>query len=181
VLLQELRKASGQQLREVQMTQGEAVKQLRDERQQAEKKEAQLKVSSSSSMWPACQCLCACLRTPALLKLTRLAAIAGSLCYVCMYILMTFRVVHAVDQSSSSSRADAKHNALMLLCCVAVQADNEQLEASLAAANSQVAKLQQQLNSLNELQQGLQASLQGKQSAEASLMTQLTQVRYWQV
>jgi hypothetical protein len=46
---QELRKASGQQLREVQMTQGEAVKQLRDERQQAEKKEAQLKVSSSSS------------------------------------------------------------------------------------------------------------------------------------
>lgn len=42
--MQELRKASGQQLREVQMTQGEAVKQLRDERQQAERKEAQLKV-----------------------------------------------------------------------------------------------------------------------------------------
>jgi hypothetical protein len=39
-----------------------------------------------------------------------------------------------------------------------------------------VTKLQQQLNSLNELQQGLQASLEGKQSAEASLMTQLTQV-----
>jgi hypothetical protein len=47
--VQELRKASGQQLREVQMTQGEAVKQLRDERQQAEKKEAQLKVSSIST------------------------------------------------------------------------------------------------------------------------------------
>lgn len=30
------------------MTQGEAVKQLRDERQQAEKKEAQLKVGGSS-------------------------------------------------------------------------------------------------------------------------------------
>lgn len=44
--MQELRKASGQQLREVQMTQGEAVKQLRDERQQAERKEAQLKVWS---------------------------------------------------------------------------------------------------------------------------------------
>jgi chromosome segregation ATPase len=57
-----------------------------------------------------------------------------------------------------------------------VQADNEQLEASLAAANSQVNKLQGQLNSLNQLQQGLQASLEGKQSAEASLMTQLTQV-----
>lgn len=42
---QELRKASGQQLREVQVEQGEAVKQLRDERQQAERKEAQLKVS----------------------------------------------------------------------------------------------------------------------------------------
>jgi hypothetical protein len=65
-------------------------------------------------------------------------------------------------------------------CCCAVQADNEQLEVSLAAANIQVAKLQQQLNSLNELQQGLQASLEGKQSAEASLMAQLTQVRCWQ-
>jgi hypothetical protein len=43
--VQELRKASGQQLREVQVVQGEAVKQLQDERQQAERKEAQLKVS----------------------------------------------------------------------------------------------------------------------------------------
>lgn len=47
--LQELRKASGQQLREVQVVQGEAVKQLRDERQQAEKKEAQLKVRAGRS------------------------------------------------------------------------------------------------------------------------------------
>lgn len=45
VAVQELRKASGQQLREVQVVQGEAVKQLQDERQQAERKEAQLKVS----------------------------------------------------------------------------------------------------------------------------------------
>lgn len=44
VCLQELRKASGQQLREVQVVQGEAVKQLQDERHQAERKEAQLKV-----------------------------------------------------------------------------------------------------------------------------------------
>jgi hypothetical protein len=38
------------------MTQGEAVKQLRDERQLAEKKEAQLKVSSSRALanLPAC-------------------------------------------------------------------------------------------------------------------------------
>jgi hypothetical protein len=42
--MQELRKASGQQLREVQVTQGEVSKQLRDERQQAERKKAQLKV-----------------------------------------------------------------------------------------------------------------------------------------
>lgn len=41
---QELRKASGQQLREVQVVQGEAVKQLQDEQQQAKRKEAQLKV-----------------------------------------------------------------------------------------------------------------------------------------
>lgn len=47
VFLQELRKASGQQLREVQVVQGEAVKQLRDERQQAERKEAQLKVNNT--------------------------------------------------------------------------------------------------------------------------------------
>jgi hypothetical protein len=46
--LQELRKASGQQLREVQVVQGEAVKQLQDERQQAERKEAQLKVRCSA-------------------------------------------------------------------------------------------------------------------------------------
>jgi hypothetical protein len=45
LVVQELRKASGQQLREVQVTQGEAVKQLRDERHQAERKEAQLRVS----------------------------------------------------------------------------------------------------------------------------------------
>jgi hypothetical protein len=56
------------------------------------------------------------------------------------------------------------------------QADNEQLEASLAAATAQVSKLQAQLASLSQLQEGLQASLEGKQSAEASLMTQLTQV-----
>lgn len=43
-VLQELRKASGQQLREVQVVQGEAVKQLQDEQQQAKRKEAQLKV-----------------------------------------------------------------------------------------------------------------------------------------
>lgn len=58
-----------------------------------------------------------------------------------------------------------------------LQADNEQLEVSLAAANAQVSKLQAQLASLSELQENLQASLQGKQSAEASLMAQLTQVR----
>lgn len=57
-----------------------------------------------------------------------------------------------------------------------LQADNEQLEASLAAATAQVSKLQAQLASLSELQEGLQASLEGKQSAEASLMAQLTQV-----
>lgn len=67
---------------------------------------------------------------------------------------------------------------LNLVCppYLSAQADNEQLEASLAAANAQVSKLQQQLASLSELQEGLQASLQGKQSAEASLMSQLTQV-----
>lgn len=58
-----------------------------------------------------------------------------------------------------------------------LQADNEQLEASLAAATAQVSNMQAQLASLSELQETLQASLQGKQSAEASLMTQLTQVR----
>lgn len=42
--VQELRKASGQQLREVQVVQGEAVKQLQDEQYQAKRKEAQLKV-----------------------------------------------------------------------------------------------------------------------------------------
>lgn len=65
-----------------------------------------------------------------------------------------------------------------ILCALSflLQADNEQLEASLASANAQVSKLQAQLSSLSELQQGLQASLQGKQSAEASLMTQLTEV-----
>jgi len=47
--LQELRKASGQQLREVQVVQGEAVKQLRDERQQAERKKAQLKVNDTAT------------------------------------------------------------------------------------------------------------------------------------
>lgn len=57
-----------------------------------------------------------------------------------------------------------------------LQADNEQLETSLAAATAQVSKLQAQLASLSELQEGLQASLEGKQSAEASLMAQLTQV-----
>lgn len=57
-----------------------------------------------------------------------------------------------------------------------MQADNEHLEASLKAAQAQMAKLQAQLSSLSELQEGLQASLQGKQSAEASLMAQLTQV-----
>eukprot|EP00775_Hariotina_reticulata_P012257 gene12257-12395_t len=97
--IKELRKASGQQLREVQVTQGEAVKQLRGERQQAERKEAQLR------------------------------------------------------------------------------ADNEQLEASLVAANGKLAKVQQQLDSLTQLQENLQASLQGKQSAEAELMTQLSQTR----
>jgi hypothetical protein len=57
-----------------------------------------------------------------------------------------------------------------------LQADNEQLKASLAAATAQVSKMQAQLACLSELQETLQASLQGKQSAEASLMTQLTQV-----
>jgi chromosome segregation ATPase len=56
------------------------------------------------------------------------------------------------------------------------QADNEQLTASLAAATTQLAKVQAQLSSLSELQEGLQASLEGTQSAEAALMTQLTQV-----
>lgn len=73
----------------------------------------------------------------------------------------------------------ATSTSLLLPLFATVQADNEHLEASLAAANSQVAKLQQELNSLNQLQQGLQASLEGKQSAEASLMTQLTQVGCW--
>ena len=55
--LQELRKASGQQLREVQVGQGEAIKQLQDERQQAERKEAQLRVSTGQLLlgsWSAC-------------------------------------------------------------------------------------------------------------------------------
>jgi chromosome segregation ATPase len=64
-----------------------------------------------------------------------------------------------------------------VLLWVLLQGDNEHLESSLAAANAQLSKLQAQLSSLSELQAGLQASLQGKQSAEASLMTQLTQVR----
>lgn len=62
--------------------------------------------------------------------------------------------------------------------CFCIQADNEQLEAKLAAANNQLTKLQQQLDSLLKLQEGLQASLQGKQSAEASLMTELTEVTF---
>eukprot|EP00879_Flechtneria_rotunda_P025350 GHRR01026930.1.p1 GENE.GHRR01026930.1~~GHRR01026930.1.p1 ORF type:complete len:679 (+),score=281.79 GHRR01026930.1:134-2170(+) len=58
-----------------------------------------------------------------------------------------------------------------------LRTDNEQLEASLAAANSQLAKLKQQVASMMQLQEGLQASLHGKQSAEAALATQLTQVQ----
>jgi hypothetical protein len=46
VTMQELRKASGQQLREVQVVQGEVSKQLQDERYQAERREAQLRVST---------------------------------------------------------------------------------------------------------------------------------------
>jgi UDP-2,3-diacylglucosamine pyrophosphatase LpxH len=48
VAMQELRKASGQQLREVQVVQGEVSKQLQDERYQAERKEAQLRVSTNN-------------------------------------------------------------------------------------------------------------------------------------
>lgn len=46
----------------------------------------------------------------------------------------------------------------------------------MTAANAKLAKVQQQLDSLTQLQENLQASLQGKQSAEAELMTQLSQV-----
>jgi hypothetical protein len=46
VTMQELRKASGQQLREVHVVQGEVSKQLQDERYQAERREAQLRVST---------------------------------------------------------------------------------------------------------------------------------------
>jgi hypothetical protein len=70
------------------------------------------------------------------------------------------------------------HQPAYLYCCAnVVQADNEQLESSLAAATAQVAALSAQLASLNDLQESLQQSLEGKQSAEAALSAQLTQAR----
>lgn len=162
--LQELRKASGQQLREVQVGQGEAIKQLQDERQQAERKEAQLRVSTSQTAAGGVEA----------------HAAAG-------YVFCPLRGgLHPAVIALHNLQSLWLRLALSALCCTVrclllrlcwLQADNEQLEASLTAANAQVAKLQAQLSSLSELQEGLQASLQGKQSAEASLMAQLTQVR----